>query len=253
MIERMMANIERENIKRRVAKLLNMTVDNGASESEAMMAAQRAAELMAHYDIEAHELSLRYVRAIQQTVTIRKYGNMGIAVSAAYRTARLCDCMSWYNPAQRRRSNPTYTFFGLPADAEIAAYLFSVISNGMLAEIDIYKASPAFRAAKTSGADGRWLIRSFIAGMEDRICARLDALRSEKQQTIQEATGRSLVVVKEDLLKNDFAAIGIKLFSMRRHRASTHSNDAYNSGNAAGDRLPLSPGVGAGPVVGMLK
>lgn len=208
---------------------------------------------MAHYDIEASELSLRYTRAIKQTVTIGKYSNIGISVSAAYHIARLCDCMSWYTSAEWRRSNPTYTFFGLPADAEIAAYLFAVISNGMLAEIDIYKASAAFQTAKTSGAHGRSLVRSFIAGMEDRICARLDALRNEKLQTIQEANGRSLVVLKEDLLKKDFEAIGIKLVSMRRHRALTRSDDAYSSGNAAGDRLPLSPGVGAGHVVGMLK
>jgi hypothetical protein len=109
MIESVMVDIEREKIKERVAKLLNMTVDNGASESEAMMAAQRAAELMAHYDIEASELSLRYTRAIKQTVTIGKYSNIGIAVSAAYHVARLCDCMSWYTSAERRRSNPTYT------------------------------------------------------------------------------------------------------------------------------------------------
>jgi ABC-type polar amino acid transport system ATPase subunit len=32
----------------------------------------------------------------------------------------------------------------------------------------------------------------FIAGMEDRICARLDVLREEKQSAIQKATGRSL-------------------------------------------------------------
>lgn len=38
MIERMMANIEREKIKERVAKLLNMTLTMVRRESEAMMA-----------------------------------------------------------------------------------------------------------------------------------------------------------------------------------------------------------------------
>ena len=40
---------ERHKIKERVAKLLNITVDRGATEHEAMQAAERAAELMAHY------------------------------------------------------------------------------------------------------------------------------------------------------------------------------------------------------------
>ena len=47
---------ERDKIKQRIAKLLNRTTDKGASEAEAMQAAERAAELMAHYDIQASEL-----------------------------------------------------------------------------------------------------------------------------------------------------------------------------------------------------
>jgi len=38
------------------------------------MAAEKAAELMAFYDIEASELSVRSARAIKQTVSARKYG-----------------------------------------------------------------------------------------------------------------------------------------------------------------------------------
>ena len=35
---------ERDRVKQRVAKLLNVTLDKGASENEAMMAAEKAAE-----------------------------------------------------------------------------------------------------------------------------------------------------------------------------------------------------------------
>lgn len=247
------SNSERERIKRRVAKLLNMTLDNGASEAEAMIAAKRAAELMAHYDIEASELSLRDTTSITRTVIVHKYGNVPIGWSAGYHVARLCDCMSWYTTAEGRGSNPTFTFFGMPADAEIAAYLFDLISNGILAEIDIYKASSAYRTANIAGAHGRSLVHSFIAGMQDRICARLDALRNEKQQTIYETTWRSLVILKEELIKKDLKTTGIKLVTISRSGPVSHSNDAYNRGNMAGERLPLSPGVVAERVAGMLR
>ena len=80
---------ERDWVKQRIAKLLNMTLDNGASENEAMMAADKAAELMAFYDIEASELSVRSARAIKQTVRVRKYGNMIIGAPVARHIAQL--------------------------------------------------------------------------------------------------------------------------------------------------------------------
>ena len=112
---------ERDRIKERVAKLLNLTLDKGASENEAMMAAEKAAELMAFYDIEASEISVRSARAIKQTVSSRKYGKMIIAAPVAHHVAQLCDCMYW---GSTEETGKRYTFFGLPADAEIAAYLF---------------------------------------------------------------------------------------------------------------------------------
>jgi Protein of unknown function (DUF2786) len=140
---------EREKTKQRVPKLLNVTRDRGASESEAMMAAGKAAELMAHYDIEVSELSLRSVRAIKKASLVRRYGRRLIARQCAYYVAQLCDCMFW-------RTDNDFVFFGFPEDAEIAAYLFDIISNGILADIDIYMASPGYRAeAKNSWVDRR--------------------------------------------------------------------------------------------------
>jgi hypothetical protein len=86
--------------------------------------------------------------------------------------------------------------------------------------------------------------------MEDRICARLDALREEKQSAIQEATGRSLVVIKAVQIEQDFKATGIRLVSSGIRRPTGGSG--YANGQAAGDRLPLSSGVGAGRSAGML-
>ena len=54
-----------------------------------MMAADKAAELMAFYDIEASELSVRSARAIKQTVRARKYGNMIIGAPVARHIAQL--------------------------------------------------------------------------------------------------------------------------------------------------------------------
>src|SRR5215469_6257630 len=100
---------ERDKIKQRIAKLLNLTTDKGASEAEAM----QAAELAAHYDIQASELQIKSARAVSKHNLVRRYGNLRIAVPTARHIAALCDCKYWLNREQG------VTFFGLPADTEV--------------------------------------------------------------------------------------------------------------------------------------
>jgi hypothetical protein len=243
-------NSERERVKEKIVKLLNVTRERGASENEAMMAAERAAELMAHFDIEATELSIQSARSIEKTAQKRRYGNRQIATRCAYWVAQLCDCMTWQYPDR-------HVFFGLPHDAEIAAHLFDTISNGILAEADIYKASPHFplaaeRARQEYGIDARAVVGTFITGVEDRICGRLRVLRDGKGQAVQEATGRSLVIVKAEQVKKDFEALEIKL-RHRRTQQSVWSGAAYRSGASAGDRIPLSRGVKSEGLTARLK
>jgi hypothetical protein len=254
---------ERDKIKKRVAKLLNMTLDRGASESEAMVAAEKAAELMTHWDIEASELSIRSARAVEQRVAVRKYGSTNIAVPCAHHIAQLCDCMYWLStetdprdgdlPEVWQRKARVVAFFGLPADAEIASYLFDLISNAIVAEIDVYKASPNYQREVEAGEKGRAAITSFVDGMEKTICVRLGAMRDEKHQAVQEATGRALVLVKEEQIKEDFKATGIKLTSGWGSSRGGGSAGANASGRAAGGRVSLSSGVGAGRSSGALR
>jgi hypothetical protein len=238
---------ERDKIKERVAKLLNVTLNRGATESEAMTAAERAAELMAHYDIEASELSIRSARATKQSVAVRKYGSMNIAAPVAHHVGQLCDCMHWWSreidprdtdlPTLWQRRVSTIVFFGLPADAEIAGYLFDLISNTIVAEIEVYKESANYQREVEAGVNGRTAITSFVNGMEETICSRLDAMRDEKHQVVREATGRALVIVKEEQIKADFEATGIKLSTGYESTRGAGSAGASASGRAAGGRV----------------
>jgi len=155
-------NSERESVKEKIVKLLNVTRDRGASENEAMMAAERAAELMAHFDIEASELAIRSTRSIEKVAKKRRYGSRQIATGCAYWVAQLCDCMTWHHPDR-------HAFFGLPHDAEIAAHLFDTIGKCIVAEADIYKVSPDFvsaaeRSRQEYGIDARAVVGTFITG-----------------------------------------------------------------------------------------
>jgi hypothetical protein len=244
----MIADMEREKVKQRVVKLMNVTLDRGASENEALLAAEKAEELMVHYDIQLSELSLRSARAVQKTVLFRRYGNRRLALENARNIAGLCDCMYWLSKLK-------ITFFGLPHEAEIATHLFETISNCVAAEIDIYRNSNAFAAEKkaNSGLHSRIIIGDFIDGIEKRLNARLKELDAIKGRTIQEATGRSLVPMKMEQIKEDFKATGIKLHTIYSYGRRTSSSAAYRSGMAAGDRISLSPGVKSNSIAERLK
>jgi hypothetical protein len=101
--------------------------------------------------------------------------------------------------------------------------------------------------------NGRTADTSFVNGMEETICSRLDAMRDEKHQAVQEATGRALVIVKEEQIKADFAATGISLVTGYGSSRGAGSAGASASGRAAGGRVSLSSGVGAGRSAGALR
>jgi len=244
----MTVNTEREKVKQRVAKLLNVTLDRGASENEALLAAEKAEELMVHYDIQLSELSLRSARAVQATLPFRRYGNHRLAWKNARYIAGLCDCMYWGNKHEA-------AFFGLPHEAEIASHLFDTITNCIAAEIGVYRNSDAFAAEKKANpvSHSRTIIGDFIDGIEERLNSRLRELDANKVRSVQEATGRSLVPVKMEQIKEDFKATGIKLYTTYSYGRWTSSSAAYSSGMAAGDRISLSPGVRSGPIAERLK
>ena len=240
----MTVNDERERVKEKIVKLLNLTREKGASENEAIMAAERAAALMAHFDITATELEIRSVESIERTVAKRRYGNLQIALGCSVLISQLCDCMTWHNSRH-------VVFFGLPHDVEIAAHLFDTICNCICAEIDVYRCSPelrheASRARIQEGIGARAVIGTFITGIEDRLYERLADLGDKKERTVHEAaatTGRSLIVVKAARVKKDFEALGINLRRGRSGGRGLWSRAAYHSGSAAGDRIPFSRGV----------
>jgi len=98
------------------------------------------------------------------------------------------------------------------------------------------------------------LIGDFIEGLETRLSERLSELNGEKIQAVQEATaGNSLVPVKMAQIRGDFEASGIKLRTAYTSWRGISSVAAYRSGEAAGDRIPLSRGINSSARTRTLK
>jgi hypothetical protein len=219
---------ERAAVLKRIQALANKTLENGCTEEEAMSAAIKMGELMEKYGIESTEAELKSetcIAGVHGGERLRAHESQWVATQLAL----YCYCKVW------RQDGKIY-FFGIPSDVEIATYLMRVIEGAMNRSYKDFKASPGFpdwdpHARKT-----------FLHGMAVRLNARLSAMRAERHGMT--ATGTSLIVVKDALVTEQFAATNLRLKKGSQGKIKLGSDDAYNAGKAAGDKVHLGGGVG---------
>ena len=234
--------ITKEKIKVKIEALLSKTVDNGATEAEALAAAEKAASLMLQYEIEAGEIGIRKEAKNCKAVWVNysKYGKTAIARGTAVGVAKLFDCRVWESVGTR------VAFFGLEKDAEIAGYVFSCITNAILSEVETYKTSRSYHEDLALGHHGKSLVTSFLAGIERRIYVRLVEMARQKDAERPATTGTSLVVVKEQVVSEELNKLGINIGRAQKSKHTIRSDGAYAAGDSAGKRVSINKGVTSG-------
>ena len=110
-----MRTTKREKAAAIVQALLNKTTENGATEAEAMAAAEKARELMDRYQIEAGSAGLEKEGALKVTVKRGHYKTLAVKDRIAYAVAQFCDSKVWLT-----KSSDEMHFFGLKSDADFA-------------------------------------------------------------------------------------------------------------------------------------
>lgn len=236
------AMTNKEKIKAKIEALLAKTTENGATEAEAMAAAEKAASLMLQYEIEAGEIGIRAEAKNCKAVwaNYSKYGKTAIARGAAVGVAKLFDCRVWEDAGVR------VAFFGLEKDVEIAGYVFACITNAILAETETYKISRSYHEDLARGYHGKTLVTSFLAGIERRIYVRLVEMARQKDAERPATTGASLVVVKDQVVSEEFSKLGINLGRAQKSKRTIRSHGAYAAGDSAGQRVSINKGVASG-------
>lgn len=227
-------------LKERLRRLLSVTVENGATEAEAMVAAAKASEMMA-----AHNLSYRSVEEIEAEAyddDTRAWfrGAKGRSRSAPVPPAArclaaicdLCNVEHLFNTY-----SGTLTFFGAKHDTEVAHYLTIIISRAMEREWASYRRQrPPGMAARERA--------SFFYGISCRIASRLMAMAEEQAAAATSSTpaGTSLVLVKNALVKQRFEE---KHARVKPHGVNTKpaSLDAVRSGWASGEKVSINKAI----------
>jgi len=224
----------------RLQKLSKFTVQNGCTEAEATAAMAKVAELMAEHNIQQTELSVRVEAAgcVKEMFTEigRGYSSLsGMTVAIG----KLYNVKPWIEQGSSDAlglgfhvDTISVTFFGLKLDVAAAIATSEIITMAVQTELAKFtEQTKRSRQGKRERAD---LDASFRQGMSQRISQRLADLLPSQQ------TGTGLVVLKNQLVIQEFNKLGIHLSSARQITGGNSA--AYAAGQAAGARVDLGHG-----------
>lgn len=251
---------ELDRIKLKIKALANKTVENGCSEEEAMSAMQGVGRLLLQYNLTMSELDVRQTPC--RTVEIKTEGSRHRIVNCIMSIGVFTDTKPWFQ--NFGRNHTTYSFFGQEHDLDMAQYLFKVCKAAIDGETRRYKGTKDYR----DNGGGRSATVSFQHGLTDKLCQRLREMKREENAELQAreaeqraeqakagtagSTSTALVVLKKQLVEQEFKVHGPRLRNVRSTRA-VRSRSAYGAGSAAGDRVNLSRPLGGSKTGGLLK
>jgi len=272
----------RDKITARIRALLSKTQDNGATEAEAMAAAEAANKLMVQYGIETIET--------EEDLDEERYGTRKrpFAKGSARRRTRhpvqfthnaimlYTSTKCWYE------HDGMLSFFGTKSDTEFAHYLSESIANAMDAEWNTQK-DELISQANTYGqkVHGNTLRASFMRGMASRVSDRLYKMSHKRNKEMHNArekqireqkvaiadahardeptpnlpaliSGTALVHAKRKRTEAEFNETGVRLSYSGRSRYSSHKG-AYKSGQRSGNNVSLNRPINGNSTAGLLN
>jgi hypothetical protein len=216
----------KDSILAKVRALMARTVENGATEAEALNAAAKAADLL-----DKHGLSMKAVDFKQDKGTlarVRVHDHPIRRVASAI--AHFCDCRVWISNGEE------LVFLGHSDDAEFAEQLTDHLYNAMEYEWLI----ACFNNPKLTQGRGRTRLgnrNDFLFAMAARLNERLYQLKEERHQVSSDGT--ALVPYKAAQVEEWFKAMGVRLGAAKQGRKA-RVTEASIAGWEAGGRVSLN-------------
>jgi len=222
----------------RIQALRAKTVEQGCTEQEAMAAAEKVAELLDRYGLSLSELDLRKqaCEGIGVETGRKRRGPIDDCMGTI---ALFFDCRVWSETDTDGMLR--YVFFGMPADVQAAVYLHDLVGVAFATETATFQAGPLY--ARTPSGDRRNATTSFQAGLARGINQKLRTLREERDRAVTpNGTGRALVPVKESIIDQELARLGLTLRKRTGGRRYIQK-EAYSAGQQAGARFEYRAGI----------
>lgn len=213
-----------ETLKRKLAALRALASGRGATEAEAMAAAQKMADLMREHRLTADDVEFEEAETPLKTKRPTTRGRLLASIACGLNcTATIRD--DW---------QPCVIFLGKAPGPEIATYLFAICDRSIDRAIAEFKKSPEYHRRRTL-ATRRAAVADFTMGMVARLSSRIIAMFQDNMD--EEAFAEAKRV--RDCRMPDTVP----------HRAPTRKvrfGDAAAAGFAAGRDVQLAHGVNGG-------
>lgn len=221
-----------DRVKRIIRELQAKTEENGCTEQEAMAAAAKMGQLLEDYNLNIDEVGVR--EDASQCKKNEVFAADQFAGTLITGIKHFCGIIAYQVSGEGHGMK--YVLFGTPHDLEIALYLYEVCAEAMEHDWVGYMNQHGYSMKKRA---------SFRMGFAARVYDRLAQMKRERDAR-NASSCRDLVVLKDQLVKSEFAKLGIRLVkSAGRVAADGH---AYGHGQAAGSRVNLNnPITGGGP------
>ena len=186
----------KEKLIAKIKALLNRTVENGASLSEAEIALKKANELIAKHHITEFELKNFSQKEECEEVKI-KFKRISNHIKSLFASvADAFECEYCYN-------THFGTFFGYKTDIIIAEHIFNFVLSALEYEISEYKKTYDYQDDISVYSPNK-VVNSFIGGFVAKIEQKLLELTKEKEDIVQHVTGTSLICLKKQALTTSF-------------------------------------------------
>lgn len=220
--------MDRKTLAARIRAILAKTVENGATEAEAMSAVAGAQRLMEKYHIDHGALGIEEEGTERRDIKRGRGPRQDVRDRLAPAIAKFCDCVGWQNTSRAVNSN---IFFGLPSDVDFAVWLLDSLTNFVEAQCGGFALDKLFNEDRPISEAER---NGFMIACARRIVERLKELTAARQPTAA-ATGNALIVLKNQIVQREFNKLGIHL---RNGSFASRNTDgaAMAAGRAAGDR-----------------
>lgn len=244
---------ELDRIKLKIKALAAKTVDNGATEEEALAAMNKVGHLLTQYNLTMNELDVRDAtyRTVHMHIGRQKRHPVDHAVPAL---AAFTGTKTWFHKRWGTTADSTYAFFGQDQDLAMAEYLFKLIISAMESELRAFKQTDEYRKLGPLAGSKASAAISFQRGMASRLGRRLMEMKREQDATMRaHSTSTALIVLKDQLVKEAFRKEGLKLRSVNTgYRIGNYG--AFGAGLKAGDKVNLSRPLNQGSTIkGRLK
>jgi hypothetical protein len=226
-----------ERLVQRIHALRAKTVAQGCTEQEALAAAEKVAELLDRHGLSLNELEFKSQPC--EGIGIQTNRRRAAPIDACIPgVAAFFDCRVWQERAEDAPLR--YIFFGLRGDVAAAQYLYEMVERAFETETDAFRASDVYFAM---AGERRSATNSFQTGLAQGIAGKLQSMRAARDAVIRSASGRDLVPVKATMVDEEMEKLGLSLTRRVLSRAKSVLTDAFQAGQAAGERFELSPAI----------